>query len=320
MAGIGSPLKPAVPRHYAPWACTLPPTAIPLYTAAVPGTFWRGDTSKVRGTSMISNEIKAELRPKAAPAEGSPPPSRPPLTRQPSTCAGVTTAARERDFAGMHPGLLRPRCSCRKSCPPRSNIGRVFGRCGLGKSKTRTPPTCPPFLAPGAARWGTWPLMEAVPGLVLSKQPTPAGGHSIWPRQRTNGAGPEKWYAHTQKKKRAVSAGLAADRDRLKSEETTPVFTSSCLLIMCKITWRRASQSVAEQPGPRDWECILVDDGSTDTSGQICDVWRREIPSAWGCSTQQNGGLANARNRAGCRKGDWVLFLDRRRCRSPRPA
>ena len=37
-------------------------------------------------------------------------------------------------------------------------------------------------------------------------------------------------------------------------------------------------KSVAEQPGPRDWECILVDDGSTDTSGQICDVLAAEIP------------------------------------------
>ena len=26
-------------------------------------------------------------------------------------------------------------------------------------------------------------------------------------------------------------------------------------------------KSVAEQPGPADWECILVDDGSTDASG-----------------------------------------------------
>lgn len=54
-------------------------------------------------------------------------------------------------------------------------------------------------------------------------------------------------------------------------------------------------KSVAEQPGPRDWECILVDDGSTDTSGQICDVLAAEIPGLR-VLHQQNGGLANARN------------------------
>ena len=29
-------------------------------------------------------------------------------------------------------------------------------------------------------------------------------------------------------------------------------------------------KSVAEQPGPPDWECILVDDGSTDQSAAPC--------------------------------------------------
>ena len=69
-------------------------------------------------------------------------------------------------------------------------------------------------------------------------------------------------------------------------------------------------KSVAEQPGPRDWECILVDDGSTDTSGQICDVLATEIPGLR-VLHQQNGGLANARNTGlAAAKGDWVLFLD----------
>ena len=69
-------------------------------------------------------------------------------------------------------------------------------------------------------------------------------------------------------------------------------------------------KSVAEQPGPRDWECILVDDGSTDTSGQICDVLAAEIPGLR-VLHQQNGGLANARNTGlTAAKGEWVLFLD----------
>lgn len=69
-------------------------------------------------------------------------------------------------------------------------------------------------------------------------------------------------------------------------------------------------KSVAEQPGPRDWECILVDDGSTDTSGQICDVLAAEIPGLR-VLHQQNGGLANARNTGlAAAKGEWLLFLD----------
>ena len=69
-------------------------------------------------------------------------------------------------------------------------------------------------------------------------------------------------------------------------------------------------KSVAEQPGPRDWECILVDDGSTDASGQICDVLAAEIPGLR-VLHQQNGGLANARNTGlAAAKGEWVLFLD----------
>lgn len=69
-------------------------------------------------------------------------------------------------------------------------------------------------------------------------------------------------------------------------------------------------KSVAEQPGPRDWECILVDDGSTDTSGQICDVLAAEIPGLR-VLHQQNGGVSHTRNSGlQAAAGDWVLFLD----------
>lgn len=69
-------------------------------------------------------------------------------------------------------------------------------------------------------------------------------------------------------------------------------------------------KSVAEQEGPRDWECILVDDGSTDLCPQLCDALAAEIPGVQ-VIHRKNGGLAAARN-SGLRAatGDWVLFLD----------
>ena len=69
-------------------------------------------------------------------------------------------------------------------------------------------------------------------------------------------------------------------------------------------------KSVAEQEGPRDWECLLIDDGSTDLCPQLCDTFAREIPGVQ-VIHRKNGGLAAARNTGlGAAKGDWVLFLD----------
>lgn len=69
-------------------------------------------------------------------------------------------------------------------------------------------------------------------------------------------------------------------------------------------------KSVAEQPGPKDWECILVDDGSTDASPQLCDAFAAEIPG-FQVIHRKNGGLAAARNTGlKAASGDWVLFLD----------
>lgn len=69
-------------------------------------------------------------------------------------------------------------------------------------------------------------------------------------------------------------------------------------------------KSVAEQEGPRDWECLLVDDGSTDTSGALCDAFAAQIPG-FQAIHRKNGGLAAARNTGlKAAQGEWVLFLD----------
>ena len=59
-----------------------------------------------------------------------------------------------------------------------------------------------------------------------------------------------------------------------------------------------------------DIEIVLVDDGSTDQSGKICDSWA-ERTSQIIVVHKENGGLSSARN-AGLEKatGEYILFVD----------
>lgn len=59
-----------------------------------------------------------------------------------------------------------------------------------------------------------------------------------------------------------------------------------------------------------DLEIILVDDGSTDNSGKICDQYR-EIDDRIVVIHKQNGGLSDARN-VGMKKanGQYLAFVD----------
>lgn len=58
------------------------------------------------------------------------------------------------------------------------------------------------------------------------------------------------------------------------------------------------------------WEAILVDDGSTDISGQICDEYAKQ-DSRFRVIHQKNAGVSAARN-AGLDavKGEWIWFVD----------
>ena len=82
-----------------------------------------------------------------------------------------------------------------------------------------------------------------------------------------------------------------------------PVYNAERYLVECVES--------ALQQTERDFELVLVDDGSTDTSGQMCDQYAADHPDMVRVIHQQNGGLILAR-RAGIRvaQGRFCVFLD----------
>lgn len=60
----------------------------------------------------------------------------------------------------------------------------------------------------------------------------------------------------------------------------------------------------------QDWELLLVDDGSTDKSGEICDEYVTKDDRIRGLH-KSNGGVSSARNYGLTRiQGEWVTFID----------
>lgn len=59
-----------------------------------------------------------------------------------------------------------------------------------------------------------------------------------------------------------------------------------------------------------DWECIIVDDGSKDNSGKICDEYAQK-DNRFKVIHKENGGVSSARN-LGIEKaeGKWLYFCD----------
>lgn len=81
-----------------------------------------------------------------------------------------------------------------------------------------------------------------------------------------------------------------------------PVYNNAMYLDKC-------IQSILKQSYD-NWELILVDDGSTDESGSICDKYARECANIK-CIHQENRGVSMARN-AGIEasRGEFLSFVD----------
>lgn len=60
----------------------------------------------------------------------------------------------------------------------------------------------------------------------------------------------------------------------------------------------------------RNFECLIIDDGSTDRSGSICDELTKE-DKAFFVTHIENGGVSHARNTAlDMAKGEYITFVD----------
>lgn len=60
-----------------------------------------------------------------------------------------------------------------------------------------------------------------------------------------------------------------------------------------------------------DYELILVDDGSTDKSGEICDEYAKNHPEKVCALHKPNGGLSDARNvGTAAAKGKYITYID----------
>lgn len=82
-----------------------------------------------------------------------------------------------------------------------------------------------------------------------------------------------------------------------------PVYNVEEYLVEC-------IESVLKQE-VNDYEIILIDDGSTDKSRQICDEYKEKYPTVFTVVHKENEGLLMARRDAiKLAKGDYILFLD----------
>ena len=92
-------------------------------------------------------------------------------------------------------------------------------------------------------------------------------------------------------------------------EKKTPEISVIIPVYNCERYLEDCLRSVAGQ-NFADWECIIIDDGSTDSSSEIYTRFSN-IDKRFRIIKKENGGLSSARNAGiGSAKGNYLFFLD----------
>ncbi len=110
------------------------------------------------------------------------------------------------------------------------------------------------------------------------------------------------------------TASLDAISEKLKSQasipEHEPVISVVVPVYNVENYLRECLDSLVNQKGLDDFEVIMVDDGATDSSGNICEEYADADPR-FRTIHKTNGGLSSARNAgADYARGKYIYFLD----------
>ena len=94
-----------------------------------------------------------------------------------------------------------------------------------------------------------------------------------------------------------------------QSLKTSPTISVIIPVYNTEMYLRRCIDSVLTQ-SYKDFELLLIDDGSKDSSGTICDEYAA-MDSRFRVIHKENGGLTSARNAGlAIASGDWIMHLD----------
>ncbi|MEO7117794.1 MAG: glycosyltransferase family A protein, partial [Candidatus Limnocylindrales bacterium] len=68
--------------------------------------------------------------------------------------------------------------------------------------------------------------------------------------------------------------------------------------------------SLARQDFRSDWECVLVDNGSSDRSYEIAGQWSDQLPLRWIVADAERGQVYARNHGASEARGKYLVFLD----------
>lgn len=89
----------------------------------------------------------------------------------------------------------------------------------------------------------------------------------------------------------------------------TPVVSIIIPVYNVEKYFRRCLDSISSQTY-KDWECVLIDDGSPDNCGKICDEYV-DKDSRFKVIHQKNSGVSKARNNGiNAANGEWIMIVD----------